>query len=247
MTNRLLASFCLASALAFSLPAQTTNNPALGAEWESAVTPIPRTGKPELRYKELVERVKQNQGKVDVLFVGDSITQGWEGSGKDVWKKYYGKMKAVNIGIGGDRTEHVLWRLDHGNADGMEPKVTVLMIGTNNSGDGRNSPEEIVDGVTACVKKLQEKFPKTKVLLLGIFPRGEKFNNQRGRILQINQAIHRLDDGKNVFFLDFGHVFVNADGTISKEIMPDYLHLSPQGYEMWAKAIEPKLKVLLKK
>ncbi len=214
---------------------------------ESAVVPIARNDKTLARFEELKKRVKENQGDVDVLFVGDSITQGWEGNGKDVWQQHYGSMKAVNIGIGGDRTQHVLYRLDNGNADGMKPKATVLMIGTNNSGDDRNSAEEIVEGVTAVVRKLQEKFPETKILLLGIFPRGDKFNNQRGKILQVNQAIHRLEDHQKVFFLDFGHVFINNDGSISKEIMPDYLHLSPKGYEMWAQAIEPKLNELLGK
>jgi lysophospholipase L1-like esterase len=217
------------------------------ASTQSTVVPIARHDKTTARYEELNKRVKENQGDLDVLFVGDSITQGWEGSGKDVWKQHYGSMKALNIGIGGDRTEHVLWRLDHGNADGIKPKATVLMIGTNNSGEDRNSAEEIVEGVTAVVHKLQEKFPETKILLLGIFPRGDKFNNQRGKILQVNQAIHRLEDNQKVFFLDFGHVFLNADGSISKEIMPDYLHLSAKGYEMWAQAIEPKLKELAAK
>ncbi|MDB6027461.1 MAG: lipolytic protein family, partial [Verrucomicrobiales bacterium] len=107
------------------------NTPA--PQHQSAVVPVPRNDKTQKRFEELTDRVMKNAGNVDVLFVGDSITQGWEGTGgKPVWQKYYGKMKAVNIGISGDQTQHVLWRLDHGNADGLKPKVTVLMIGTNN-------------------------------------------------------------------------------------------------------------------
>ncbi len=235
---------CVAFCLYTSAFAQTPpTTPAKAAD--SAVTPVPRNDKTVERYTLLKERVKQNQGKVDVLFVGDSITQGWEGAGKETWEKISKKYKTLNIGIGGDRTQHVLYRLDNGNSEGIDPKVSVLMIGTNNSGDNGNTPEEIVEGVTAVVRKLQEKFPKTKVLLLGIFPRGEKFNNQRGRVTQINQAIQKLADDKKVFWLDFGHIFINPDGSIPKEIMPDYLHLTPRGYEMWAEAMEPKLQQLL--
>lgn len=214
---------------------------------ESPTVPAPRTGKVYDRYVMLNERVKTNQGNIDILFVGDSITQGWESNGKSVWEKYYGPRKAVNIGISGDRTQHVLWRLDHGNADGMKPKVTVLMIGTNNSGKGRNTPGEIVEGVTAVVHKLQEKFPETKILLLGIFPRGPGFNEQRGDITQVNQAIHKLEDNQKVFFLDFGQVFIDPDGSLPKTIMPDFLHPNQKGYELWAEAMEPMLKELLAK
>ncbi|EEF59859.1 platelet-activating factor acetylhydrolase IB subunit [Pedosphaera parvula] len=245
----ILYSLLLCSATTISFAQTSTNKPDAkpSVAAESPIIPVPREGKPFQRYQALNERVKTNQGDLDVLFVGDSITQGWEGNGKTVWQKYYGSHKAVNIGIGGDRTEHVLWRLEHGNADGMKPKVTVLMIGTNNSGKGRNTPSEIVEGVTAVVHKLQEKFPETKILLLGIFPRGKDFNEQRGDINQVNQAIHKLEDNQKVFFLDFGQVFINADGSISKDIMPDYLHPNQKGYELWAEAMEPKLKELLAK
>lgn len=214
---------------------------------ESATTPVPRNDRSKARFDLLTERVKSNPGNYDILFVGDSITQGWEFAGSNTWKKINERYKVMNIGIGGDRTQHVLWRLDNGHAEGLNPKVTVLMIGTNNSGDDRNTAEEMVEGVTAVVEKLKEKFPQTKILLLGIFPRGEKFNAQRGKILQVNQVIQKLADDKQVFWLDFGHIFVNRDGTISKEIMPDFLHLTPRGYEMWLEAMEPKVKELLRK
>ncbi len=116
------------------------------------------------------ERIKK--GNVDLLMIGDSITHGWEGAGKDVWKKYYEKRNAVNLGIGGDQTQHVLWRLEHGNIDGIRPKLAVLMIGTNNAGCG--NPREIAAGVQAIVEKLRTKLPQTKVLVLAIFPRGRR-------------------------------------------------------------------------
>jgi beta-glucosidase len=211
----------------------------------SAVTPAPREGGWMNRHESFNQKVQANQGNIDLVFIGDSITQGWEGRGKMVWETYYGHRKALNLGIGGDRTQHVLWRLDHGNMDGIQPKVAVVMIGTNNSGDDRNTANEMVDGVTAVVEKLRAKSPDTKILLLAIFPRGETFNDQRGKILQVNQAIRKLQDNKHVFFLDIGHRFMDKNGVIPKAIMPDFLHFSTAGYGVWAQAIESKLASLL--
>ena len=209
----------------------------------SAVAPAPRGGGWMKRHQRFNARVAQ--GDVDLIFIGDSITQGWEGAGRQVWSKYYGERKAVNLGIGGDRTQHVLWRLDNGNIDGISPRAAVVMIGTNNSGKGRNSAPEMVDGVIAVVEKLRAKLPQTKILLLGIFPRGKHFNEQRGGILQVNQAIRRLDVDPHVTYLDIGHEFLEDDGSMSRAVMPDHLHLSPMGYEIWAASIEKTLAALL--
>jgi lysophospholipase L1-like esterase len=187
------------------------------------------------------------KGDVDVLFLGDSITAGWKGNGKDVWAKNFAPLKAANFGIGGDRTQHVLWRIQNGELDGIKPKVAVLMIGTNNSGG--DSAEQIADGVTAIVKTLREKSPSTKVLLLAVFPRGAKAENnaQRTKLIEVNQRISKLDDGQNVRYLDIGKAFLKSDGELTKDIMPDYLHLSPRGYEIWAEQILPSLNRMLGK
>lgn len=212
----------------------------------SAVTPATRGDQGwKTRAELLNQRVKENPD-AQILFIGDSITQGWEGAGKQIWEKSYANRKAVNLGIGGDRTQHVLYRLQNGNLEGVKPKAAVVMIGTNNSNGEDNTPGQIAEGIRAIVKELRAKQPQMKVLLLGIFPRSENFTPQRGKITQINQVIQKLDDGKNVFYLDIGHRFLEEDGTLSAEIMPDYLHLSPKGYQIWADAIEPKLAELLK-
>ena len=195
------------------------------------------------RHDAMNARVKQ--GNVDLVFIGDSITQGWEGAGAKVWEKYYGGRNAVNLGISGDRTEHVLWRFDNGNVDGISPKAAVIMIGTNNSGRNGNTATEIVEGITAVVHELRTRLPDTKLLLLDVFPRGEQFNDQRGRILQVNQTVRKLNDAQHVHYLAIGHRFLSEDGSISPEIMPDFLHLSEAGYETWAEAIELKLVELL--
>ncbi len=207
-----------------------------------AVTPVPREGGWMQRHESFNRRVQQ--GNVDLIFIGDSITQGWEGSGRKVWDEFYGKRNAVNLGIGGDRTQHVLWRLDHGNIKGISPKLAVLMIGTNNSGD--NSSEQIADGVTAIVKKLRAELPETKVVVLGVFPRGADKNDKRRQVnTGANERIAKLADGKMVHYLDIGPAFLADDGTLSKEIMPDLLHLSEKGYRLWAESIEGKVADLM--
>ena len=211
----------------------------------SAVDPVPREGGWIKRHESFNQKVQSNQGNIDLVFIGDSITHGWEGRGKEVWEKYYDHRKALNLGIGGDRTQHVLWRLEHGNMDGIHPKVAVVMIGTNNSADNRNTAGEMVDGVTAVVEALRKKSPETKILLLAIFPRGEQFNDQRGKILQVNQALRKLHDNNHVHFLDIGHRFMDKNGEIPRAIMPDFLHFSTAGYGVWAQAIERKLATLL--
>jgi lysophospholipase L1-like esterase len=217
-----------------------------------AVTPSPRKDKKGdndkgwfKRHERFVERARQ--GHVDVLFLGDSITQGWEGSGKGVWKERYEPLHAANFGIGGDRTQHVLWRLREGKElEGIHPKAVVLMIGTNNTGS--NSAEEIADGVKAIVEELRSQRPETKVLLLAVFPRSPKpTDKMRDKIKDINQRIAKLDDGQNVRYLDIGEKFLEKDGILTREIMPDFLHLSPRGYQIWAEAIQPSLDEMLKK
>lgn len=197
------------------------------------------------RHTKINERAKQ--GDVDLLFIGDSITQGWEGDpGRDIWEKFYGSRKAMNAGISGDRTQHVLWRLENGNIDGIKPKLAVVMIGTNNSGS--DSPQDIAAGITAIVQKLREKLPETKVLLLGIFPRGETREDSKRKINQAtNEIIKSLDDGKSVYYLDISDEFLDDDRKLSRQIMPDLLHLSKRGYDIWAESIEPKVAELLGK
>lgn len=211
----------------------------------AAIVPVSREGRALPRQNTVLQRAKENSGPCDIAFIGDSITQGWENSGKNVWEKYYGSRKCLNFGVGGDRTQHVLWRFENGQLDGIKPKVAVLMIGTNNSNKDDNTEGEILEGVLAIVKQIRERLPETKVLVLGIFPRGQTFSTQRGKILQINQALAKVADGNMIHYLDFGSQLIEPDGSLAGSIMPDFLHLSEKGYEIWAAAIEPKLKELL--
>lgn len=223
----------------------------------TAVKPVPRDANWLKRHETFVTIAKR--GGIDVLFLGDSITDAWGGEGHNpkaagakIFEREFAPLKAANFGIGGDRTQHVLWRLQNGELEGIQPKVVMLMIGTNNSNGNDNTAEEIAEGITAIVREIHKRSPKTKVLLLGIFPRGKDPNNpavkaQREKIARVNQIISKLDDGgKTVKYLDIGHVFIQPDGHIPPEIMPDYLHLSEKGYELWAQAVKPVILELLK-
>ncbi len=217
----------------------------------SAIVPAPRTQPTNWVARHEGFLAETRKGKFDLVFIGDSITDGWRGRGLQVWNKYYAPHHALNLGIGGDRTQHVLWRIEHGELDGLKPKAVVLMIGTNNTGtekDGsaRNSTAEVIEGVIAVVNQIRARLPESKLLLLAVFPRGTEDAPQRGQIKEINAAIAKLDDGKMIKFLDIGKVFLADDGSIPKTVMPDLLHPNAEGYQRWADAMEPTLAAMLK-
>lgn len=187
-------------------------------------------------------------GDIDVLFMGDSITDFWRNdsgnfAGKPVFDKYFADLKVANFGIAGDTTQGVLYRLQNGEGQGFSPKAVMLMIGTNNNRTHRAA--EIAEGVGAIVLELQKDFPDAKILLLGVFPRGADDDPLRGQIAEINAIISRLHDGEQVFYKDIGSIFLDADGNIPATIMSDGLHPTSEGYELWAEAINADLRTLL--
>ncbi len=239
------------------------------------------------RHKDFLQRIEQSKGVGDVIFLGDSITQGWEG--QKAWQDHFNSFKPVNLGIGGDQTGHVLWRITDGHEiDNLKPKAAVIMIGTNNG----HTAQQIAGGIQAIVEELKRQKPEIKILLLGVFPRGSsadadrsleqitegvkpineelkkdkpdvkilnaavrKLGQQPGtipaeklskKIPEINAIISKLDDGKTVFYKDIGKDFLDQNGGLSGEIMPDYLHLSGKGYDIWGKAIKGDIEKLIK-
>jgi len=185
----------------------------------------------------------------ELLLMGDSITDFWRNAegpyaGKPVLDEYFGHWKINNFGIAGDTTQGVLFRLRNGEGDGFNPRAVMLMIGTNNT--GRNTAGEIAEGVGAVVLELQAQFPEAKILLLGIFPRGELATDPaRATIAQINETISRLNDGDRVRYLDIGDVFLDDSGTLPRSVMSDFLHPSPEGYRLWAEAVKEPLTALM--
>lgn len=220
-----------------------------------AIQPVLHPGT-EKRHESFNEIAKK--GEAQLVFLGDSITHGWENKGRAIWDQTWAPLKAANFGIGGDRTEHVLWRIDHGNFDGIKPKEIVLMIGTNNTGhQGRPQKEldgavyectaqQTAEGIKAILARLQQKCPEARVLLLAIFPRGA---NKEDKFRQQNEATNAIvkgfADGKKVFFLDINDKFLEPDGSLSRTVMPDLLHPNEKGYQIWSDAIESKVKELL--
>ena len=183
----------------------------------------------------------------EIVFIGDSITQGWEKDGREVWQSHYAQHHALDLGFGGDRTENVLWRLQHGEIDGIAPKVVVLMVGTNNTGHRAEDPQTTAAGIQRLLQEIRQRLPKTKVLLLGIFPRGEKPDDfLRGINERVNKIIAGYADGSTVHFLTINDALLNRDGTLDKDIMPDLLHPNAKGYAIWQRAMDPTLQRLLK-
>jgi lysophospholipase L1-like esterase len=191
---------------------------------------------------------RAKQGGVDVLFLGDSLTQGWTSAGKELWDKTFAPLHAANFGIGGDKTGNVLWRLDHGEVDGLSPKVVVLMIGVNNLWSGKNTGEEVAGGIRAIVEKLRAKLPQTKVLVLGVLPIGDKAEDiGRTKVREINDYAAQLDDRAMVRFADLGPKLLQKNGKLLEgAYMPDRLHLTAKGYEVLAKELLPVVTEMMK-
>jgi lysophospholipase L1-like esterase len=221
----------------------------------TAVIPVPKDGAWLKRHEGFVTEAKQ--GGIEVLFLGDSITDFWRETnprrgGRAVWDREFAPLHAANFGIAGDRTQNVLWRIQHGELDGLAPKVVVLMIGTNNTGFEhdkktlRNTPAEAAAGVTAIVRELRRRLPRTKILLLGVFPKGDKPGGAgRVNVAAVNRLIAGLDNGRQVRFLDIGASFLARDGTLSADVMADFGHPTLKGYEIWAAAMKPSLRQML--
>jgi len=208
---------------------------------EATTTPI--VFKPE-RHTAFLADIKAMNGDINVVFVGDSITENWSKAGKGIWKKTFAPMKALNLGIASDTTQGVLYRMQNGELDGYKAKVFVVMIGTNNA--GKDAPEAVANGIKAIIKEIQTRQPQAKILLMGIFPRGEKPNPYRAKNEETNAIIAKLDDGKTVKYIDIGLKFLAEDrATMRKYITMDFIHPTPGGYQIWADAIKPTVTEIL--
>lgn len=238
------------------LPVLVSAQTAPAPEVVDASAAIPKTG--NARFFELHESflARAQAGPIGLLFLGDSITEGWKNA-PHIWEHYFGKYQPANFGIGGDQTHHVIWRIENGELDGITPKVVVLMLGTNNA--GQHTAEQIAAANTKIIELIRAKIPGVKVLLLAIFPRDarrgpsglitEAAVSDAGKRMAVidraNALLAKLDDGENVRFLNIGAQFLGKDGRIPWTIMPDQLHLTRAGYQLWADAMQPLLEEMM--
>ena len=191
------------------------------------------------------DQVKRaEKGEVDVMFLGDSITEMWT---KSVWDANFSRFKAANFGIGGDDTGNVLWRLRDPATASLKPKVVVLLIGVNNINLCSETPEQVFSGIEMVVATLRKQYPSARILLNAVLPEGQSPDSaERQKVVALNKMVPTLADGKNVVFHDYGPRFIGPDGTLSAELQPDFLHLSEKAYRIWAAALVPDIEQLLR-
>lgn len=247
---RLLLALTFVTSLAFAQTQPTGAKPAR-PDASAAIEKKDADGRFRKMHESFLARGKA--GPIGLLFLGDSITQGWT-KAPDVWKEHYEQYQPANFGIGGDQTQHVIWRIENGELDGINPKLVVLMLGTNNT--GTHTADEIAAANRKIVSLIRAKLPQTKVLVLAIFPRGprkDKAGNvtddgvaRMAIIREVNRQLAQLDDGRQVRFLDINAKFLDANGRIPDSLMPDQLHPNAAGYKIWAEAMQPTLTALMR-
>ena len=186
---------------------------------------------------------RAEQGNIDVIFVGDSLTEMWPMA---LWDSNFGHLKQANFGIGGDHTGNLLWRLKQPAIAALKPKLVVLMIGVNNINLCNEGPDQVFQGIQAVLAVLRQHYPAARVLLNAVLPEGLPDSDERRRIVALNQRVRTLEDGKTVFFHDYGAHFMGQGGTLSHELQPDLLHFSEKGYRILAGAMRPDIERLLK-
>ena len=198
------------------------------------------------RHAAKLQEVAENADEIELVFIGDSITHFMDDRVPGLVERTFPGMMHLNLGYSADRTENVLWRLQHGEIAGISPKMVVLMIGTNNTGHRQDPAGETAGGIRLIVEELRKQLPDSKVLLLSIFPRGATEDDPLRQLNEkINEQLPRLADGRSVFHLDINDAMLEADGRLSKEVMPDLLHPNQQGYEIWLAEIQPKVQEIL--
>lgn len=247
--KKLISMLCAASALTLLACGTALADDAAGSGSACATVATPRIKEyPWMtieRWKRMVaeQDAMADRGDVGLLFIGDSITEGWK---PDVMAQRFGAWKPANFGVGGDHTGNVLWRLRDGHMAKLQPKAVVLLIGVNNFNLCGDTPAQVFAGVQVVVAELRKLYPQARILVNGVFPHQQSAKSpKRADVIELNRMIATLDDGKKVFFHDYGARFLQPDGDISPEIMADFLHLTPKGYQIWADAMTPDIRKLM--
>jgi beta-glucosidase len=244
MKNRYALSLVLAAILATPF----RQSPAANDPLPPALVPVPQRGEWWMaRHGQKLREIAEKGASIDLVFIGDSITQGLErpGSAKIVAEAFPGKT-ILNLGYNADKTENVLWRLRNGEIDGLSPEAVILMIGTNNAAHRRESPQVTSKAIDRIIGDLRAQLPKSKIILLSIFPRTDGPSLTLQQInQQTNALLPSLSDGKTIFHLDLNQVFLDANGQVPEEILPDQLHPSDKGNGLWIQVLKNRLDQIL--
>lgn len=255
--TRIIYTVPIVIGLTHSLQAQETNTPDSSPSAMTNTAPVlakaPRTIADAINpapvmgtsgHNKLLKRAEDKN--IQLVFLGDSITAYWLRAGLPVWTKYYSQYDAGDFGIPGETTGQTIGHLEGGILDGLKPKAVVILIGTNNIGKFRDQPEWVAAGIQKIVAIVSEKLPQSQIVLLSIFPCGKKNDPWRSSVAAVNAIISKTDFGPQVHYLDFGDKFLDSNGELPKEIFPDLLHPSLQGYQIWAENMQPILDPLMK-
>lgn len=219
-------------------------NLSIAAEQVSTVTPVPSKLKKFMPKRHIAKLKEAKERQIDLVMIGDSITHNWERMGN--YDSTFDGRNLLNLGFAGDRTQNVLWRIQHGALDGISPKLVTLMIGTNHMHQPKkdytpDTPEDIFTGIQAVVAEIRTRLPDAKLIVFSVFPRGPEAAQER--VEAVNAMLPQLADQKHVFHMDINHAFLSNDGKFNKPLYKgDQLHLSLRGYEAWAKVLAPILR-----
>jgi lysophospholipase L1-like esterase len=225
------------------------------SESNSALVPVPKLENDSYDWYARHEAILKLRGTLhpEVVMIGDSITHFWAGPpegriqrGAKTWKALFGNRAVLNMGFGWDRTQNVLWRFDHGEFDGLHPRWVVLNIGTNNFSQTvharSNTPAEVAEAIRAILLRVRAKTPDAQIVVMGVFPRGEKADNPyRAKITELNRRLAEFGQTPGITFVDIGAKFLAPDGRLPRSLMNDFVHPTEQGYALWAEALKPIL------
>ncbi len=222
----------------------------------TAIIPTPELEDNHYDWRARHERILSVKHQVDpeIVLIGDSITHFWEGDfetgtihgSKEAWNSLFAPYRVLNLGFGWDRTQNVLWRLDHGELEGLNPKIVVILIGTNNTGETNNArandPDEIAEGLNAICDRINVYAPQATIVIMALLPREESSVHPRRKLIEeINRRYAQLANDREYNFVDIGPSLLGTDGTLSERIAFDFCHLTERGYQIWADALRPLL------
>jgi len=239
-----MARYVCQSCVVFLLAACFTT--AAAREGDPAVRPLARTATWWLTRVQQINREVRNR-QPELVLLGDSIIYGWKFAGRSVWRRHFGAVNTLNLGVDRDEIGHVLWRIQHGNLDGLKPRVVVLLVGTNNVGRRDHSAAQVAGGIEVVVGELRRRLPGSRVLLMGILPSRRRLGPRRAKIRRINQLLAHLADGKSVWFLDLSPRLLTPRRELERRVSHDGLHLTSAGYAAWAEAMASSLDRLLRR